>query len=465
MFLGKWIVPYFDNLSLRTAFRHYLHRYLQRGWSLYRLGTLVAFLILVVFGLSVWPVTAAAVVKYFIVVPSQKELLLQWSTQNEYDLSGFELLCKQEDQLDNDYHVIGNVAAQGSPQQGANYSFPVLYNTLQPGINYCFRLRDVNIEGKSEDIFDRCGYGINLTPTPASTLTNTLGLDAAAVLRNAHATATALFFDANATAVALSASSAITSTPVPITTTTTLTATTGLTATNGLTASNPLSPNVNLTSTIPVTTPLDSTPTPVVINPQDAPAATATALAISATVQAANNGQNPTLTPTPINNSPLPTPATPTTQTQSTLPNNTIDSASLNTTATAQAIAQAPPPAEQTPSDPAHPADQQNTDQQNTGQPAGNSLPSPLYIAVTETPTAVTTPVAPTLTPFPSATLPQNPQRLADYLTTPAMQNLTLTLLCLTFVSASGLGVLGLITSALYMRSRRGVVELPRRRK
>jgi hypothetical protein len=451
MFLGKWIVPHFDNLALR-------------GRRLYSLGIFVAIMILSVIGLSIWPVFAAAVVKYFIVVPSQKELQLQWSTQNEYDLSGFEVLCKQESQLDNDYHVIGTVAAQGGPQQGANYSFPVLYTALQPGVNYCFRLRDVNIEGKSEDIFDRCGYGINITPTPATPVTNTLRLDATAVLRNAHATATALFFDANATAVALGASSTITGTPTPIT------ATNALTATTGLTGTNPLTSNLNLTSTFPVTPSINGTPTPVVINPQDAPAATATALAISATVQAANSGQITAPTATPVTNSPLPGPATPTTQTQSATLNNSVDAASLNTTATEQAIAQAPPPppVEQTPVDPAHPADQQNANvgSANVGQQPANSLPSPLYIAVTETPTAATTAVAPTLTPFPNITPPQNnPQRLVDYLTTPAMQNLTLTLLCLTFVSASGLGILGLITSALYMRSRRGVIDLPRRRK
>jgi hypothetical protein len=37
----------------------------------------------------------------------------------------------------------------------------------------------------------------------------------------------------------------------------------------------------------------------------------------------------------------------------------------------------------------------------------------------------------------------------------PTTENLTLMLLCLTFFTAGGLGILGLITSALYMRSRR----------
>jgi hypothetical protein len=46
----------------------------------------------------------------------------------------------------------------------------------------------------------------------------------------------------------------------------------------------------------------------------------------------------------------------------------------------------------------------------------------------------------------------------------PTVQNVTLMMLCLTFFTASGLGILGLITSALYMRSRRSENRLIRRR-
>jgi hypothetical protein len=407
-------VAQFDHFVwLRTAQRH-----LQQRWRYYFITLWAGLILLGVVGLSIWPVAADALIKYFIVLPYPNKIVLQWSTQNEYDLSGFEVLCKQETELDNDYHVIGTVPAQGSPQQGANYTFPIL-SGLQPGVSYCFALRDVTVQGRSENMFPRCGYGLGVTPTPLTTsvVTDTLGLSATAVIRNAQATATALYYDANATAAALSASGIFTFTPLPIT------STLGLTSTGGL------------TPTLPIT----ATPTPIIAATVDF---TATQQAIlNATLQAANQ------TPTPLQpggDSPLPTPPPPITATQ-TLTTSTV------TTSTSQL--QTTPPA---------------PDQASAPIIAGNqvaALPSPLYIAVTQTPTPVTTPIPPTLTLLPSPIPTQATLRLVDLLSAPGLQNITLMLLCLTFVTTGGLGILGLVTGALYMRSRRGVIKPPQQRR
>lgn len=387
-----------------------IRSHLQRSGRTYFVATWIGLVLLIVIGLSIWPVTAAALLKYFIVVPQANKIVLQWSTENEYDLSGFEVLCKQETELDNDYHVIGEVPAEGGPQQGANYKFEVATG-LEPGVSYCFALRDVTVQGRSENMFPRCGYGLGITPTPVTTatLTNTIGFNATAVIRNAQATATALFFDANATAAALSASGFFTSTPTPITNTV------------GITATPTFTPGLNLTGTVPIT----ATPTPIIVGTPDI---TATQQAIlNATVQAANQPPTPTQ---PGGISPLPQPTTPLTATQ---PLTTA----TGTTATSQL--------------PSPPGSDVN--------PAGNqvaALPSPLYIAVTQTPTPITTPVPPTLTLLPSSQPTQRTEQLVDLFAAPGFQNLTLTLLCFTFVTTGGLGILGLITSVLYMRSRRG---------
>jgi hypothetical protein len=87
-------------------------------------------------------------------------------------------------------------------------------------------------------------------------------------------------------------------------------------------------------------------------------------------------------------------------------------------------------------------------------QPA---TPTVAYVVVTATPTPVPVALAPVLTPLPTTTpLPAGIQ-LASSLE-PAGQNLTQNLmvmmLCLTFTGASGIGILGLITSVMFMRAR-----------
>lgn len=77
---------------------------------------------------------------------------------------------------------------------------------------------------------------------------------------------------------------------------------------------------------------------------------------------------------------------------------------------------------------------------------------TPLYVVVTATPTEAALAVVPTFTPWPTATAAANFEFAS--LLSPNTQNLMVMLLCLIFLSASGLGALGLVTSVLYMRSQ-----------
>jgi hypothetical protein len=92
--------------------------------------------------------------------------------------------------------------------------------------------------------------------------------------------------------------------------------------------------------------------------------------------------------------------------------------------------------------------------------PVVEATATPLYVVVTATPTpqpAVV--IAPTFTPWPTA-VPTQAFAFSNLLV-PSTQNLMVGLLCLIFISASGLGALGLVTSVLYMRSQTRRDQLP----
>lgn len=85
---------------------------------------------------------------------------------------------------------------------------------------------------------------------------------------------------------------------------------------------------------------------------------------------------------------------------------------------------------------------------------------TPLYVVVTATPTSqAVAVVAPTFTPWPTV-IPTAAFGFSNLLV-PNTQNLMVGLLCLIFLSASGLGALGLVTSVLYMRSQSQRDRLP----
>lgn len=99
---------------------------------------------------------------------------LEWETAQEYNLVAFQIYCKQEDEPDVGYHPIGfPIPGKGSLETGAVY-FSELRG-LQPGVSYCFRLQEITSDEEPGEVFEICGYGIQVTPTAtvAPTATDT----------------------------------------------------------------------------------------------------------------------------------------------------------------------------------------------------------------------------------------------------------------------------------------------------
>ena len=389
----KRVVQRIRNLSWFTALRH---------------RPVARLLLLVIAGVAIligiWPVYAAVELLDFQVRSSQNDILLLWNTAHEYDLSGFDVMCKPASEPDTAYHSIGFREAQGSPQVGAKYFFLVNQN-LAPGQSYCFRLREVTTNDQPGEIFDRCGYGLGITPTATFTATATL------------------------------------------------TATVSLTTTGALTGAQPLTAATWITGapllmvTRPVTNPVNSipeTPTPSVVITQSAV----------------------TPTPTPIGFSPLPTP--------SLAPNNPITSSAVitnpvlpptvtpNTPVTITGVTTFTATPTLTPT--ITPTTTQSALTNGDVSGAANSGPitptatlNTSYVIMTATPTPASLSPLPLMTAVPTVT--PSPSIDLAAVAQPNTQNIIILLLCFTFLGASGLGILGLLTSMLYMRSRRAPRE------
>ena len=81
------------------------------------------------------------------------------------------------------------------------------------------------------------------------------------------------------------------------------------------------------------------------------------------------------------------------------------------------------------------------------------AAPTPAFIIATATPTQEAVVFGPGMTPLPTVTPTAGMTQLVN-LIEPTSQNLMVMMLCMTFTGATGLGVLGLITSVMFMRSR-----------
>ncbi len=108
---------------------------------------------------------AAVQLNFFNVIAFPTSVMLEWSTAGEVNLAGFDIQCKQANEPDTAYHEIGFQPAKGGPDVGALYDFPVT-SGLVPGNSYCFRLKEITTDGSPGEVFDRCGYGPMVTPTP-----------------------------------------------------------------------------------------------------------------------------------------------------------------------------------------------------------------------------------------------------------------------------------------------------------
>ena len=85
--------------------------------------------------------------------------------------------------------------------------------------------------------------------------------------------------------------------------------------------------------------------------------------------------------------------------------------------------------------------------------PAAALAPAAQYVVVTATPTQAPVALGPVLTPLPTTT-PAPPGLQLVSGAEPTTQNLMVMFLCLTFTGASAIGILGLISSILFMRGR-----------
>ncbi len=431
---------------------------------------LVALLLLMVcFGASpwAWPVQAAVRIDYFQTFTIGNLLRLEWKTAEENDLAAFQIYCKEEAEPNSAYHLIGTRWAQGNADEGAVYTFDIAEG-IEPGVSYCFRLEELTIDNRRGDILDFCGYGLNISPAELlptleilPTATTTPTLTATATL-TATITGTALT-TITATASATVPETIVINTPVPLATEaasptvtpTFATPSVDATATPTGTITNTVTdtvtdtvivviPTATLAATLAATPTLTVTSTrvdAVSTDPDDSSGETRdensdenSGIVVipteMATVTPAGPGQTALITATQTaaagvnQNSPLPTATATITGSLST---TTVGTADLLSPSVESGSTMATSSAE--------------------------VAPVPPYIVLTATPRGRQPEQTPTFTPFPTMIAVAEGNLLAT--TMPTSQNLMLLLLCGIFSGASGLGILGVVTTLLYMRSRR----------
>jgi len=118
------------------------------------------------------PSFAALEMVEFRVFSLSDRVRLEWETAQEYNLVGFQVYCKEEAETVAEYHPIGfPIAGRGNLEEGAVYSFEI--PELKPGVSYCFRLQEITSDEEPGEVFEICGYGIRVTPTPTVTPTAT----------------------------------------------------------------------------------------------------------------------------------------------------------------------------------------------------------------------------------------------------------------------------------------------------
>ena len=410
-------------LRLKARFpksRSLLHSALRtgRGWRRVALVVLAAGVLLVTY----WSAQAAFELLFFRAESTETAVLLSWATAREINVQGYKILCKRQTEPESAYHVIGTRMATGGPDQGAAYTFDVTTD-VNYGEQYCFRLEEETTDGLPGEKFDICGYGPGVTPTPAATVTPL----------------TSETFLTPIVVTPLPNSS-----PAPTLITPTISGLPGDTPT-------PIGQSVLETPTQP-------------FSPLETPGATATLFG-----EEAFDTATPPFTPTqpgsPLGNPPAGaagfsegaegTPAfTPT----STAASSPVEAPTSTATPTPTPSPTLAAPTE-TATLVASGADG------GIGQSA-DATPTQMYIVVTATLTPEAMAAAPSLTPLPTAT-PTPDMGLLSVLT-PSAQNMMIMLLCLIFLSATGLGTLGLLTTILYFRSqsqrRSGADDFSRRR-
>lgn len=387
----------------------------------------------------VQPALAAVQLNFFNVIAFPTSVTLEWSTSSEVNLAGFDIQCKQANEPDAAFHEIGFVRAQGGPNVGALYNFPVTAGVV-PGVSYCFRLKEITTDGSPGEVFDRCGYGPMVTPTP--------GLGAIPVF-----TPVPVQTDAFGNPIA--------PTPVPPVATDAfgnpIQQIPPAVATDAF--GNPIPPTpFNPTSPLatpfpaPVATDAFGNPLPTPIPQAVATDAFGNPLPATPLPQAVATDAFGNPVPTSVNpTGPVPTPSVPAAASSAAF------DAYGNPIATPYQAAAVATDAYGNPLPPDQLANAPQAGMSAAPEYAQPATPTVAYVVVTATPTQVPIALAPVLTPLPTATPMPAGVQLANSLQ-PSGQNLTqnlmIMLLCLTFTGASAIGILGLITSVMFMRSR-----------
>lgn len=443
------------------------------------------------------PVQAAIQIEYFNAVTIDDYLRLEWRTAVENDLALIEVYCKEENESNSAYHLIGSRIAQGNKEAGADYAMN-LSSGIEPNTTYCFRLKEITTDGRKGDLLDYCGYGLNITPfdevqivevtaepTPLLVPFMTEAVDSSlpptiTVLITPTATITAMVPSATITAMVPSSTPTLvedepiivintpatvatnvaiataTETATMTTTTTPTTFTPTITPTNDAAPSeDPSDDEIIIVVPTERATAVQSATTTPASTPAETPIVTPTTMAATQDLTITPEIMfTPTITVTPLatmtpaitqtmmptsafalsaQTSPLPSPMAPSTSTDS----SNIDSPD-NNGSTVDTIGQAGTQAEMTSTE---------SDLSGTQGLADN----PPYIILTATPVVTPMGIEPTFTPFPTSIAKTEENPVLAALPT---QNLMILLLCGVFSGASGLGILGLVTTLLYMRSR-----------
>lgn len=365
-------------------------------------------------GIVYEPAYAAVELSSYNVFVLPSGVVLEWQTASEYDLIGFEVWYKEESASQSAYTLLGKRIAQGGPRRGVTYRLDVT-SFLKADTAYCFQLRELPVNGERGEILIRCGYGLGISAQP-------------------------------------------TPTPTPL-----FTPTSPFTQTNGLTTTTPLTGTPVITDPFAIPTPtIDPfAPPTATIDPFALPTPTIDPFAppipgtnpgvtntfpLSPTDPNQANVVFPTLTPTPFGFSALPTPTplfmTTTLTTTAGALNAPVDPLAQTTLPTT-GVAGGAQMAVTSPLTATNPV-----------QVAAN----PPYIVLTATPTTEAATPAPTFTPYPTVARIAEGDTLLG-LAVPDTQNLMIMLLCGVFSGASGLGILGLVSTLLYMRSRNGAQQ------
>ena len=440
------------------------NQFLKRGRSrLHRPLLVLLFLISTAIALLARPLLAAVLFNYFTVVTYPTVVSLEWSTASEVNVAGFDVLYKPTDEDDEAYHPIAFVPARGGPGVGALYELPV--TDLAPGVAYCFRLTERTTDGSNGEKLDRCGYGPGVTPTPGAPGVIQTRLPGQ-ILPAAQATLSPLVnpnsplppplapvIDPN-TGLLVDPITRLPVTPTPFQP--------PVSSLPG-TMAPVIDPNTGLL--VDPITRLPVTPTPFqppfsspLVNPISPLPPPLAPVIDPSTGLLVDPITRPPVTPTPFQPpvSSLPGTLPPVIDPNTGLLVDPITRLPVTPTPFQPPVSSSPVAVAPESLALAAPPGQPVAPVPELAAPPVAAVAAPTavqYLVVTATPTAQPLALAPVLTPLATVTPVPATFQVASLLQ-PSAQNLMVMLLCLTFTGATGIGIIGLVTSVLFIRSR-----------